>query len=66
MLSEISESVAANNLHTHDMAIDVYGAGGTSEHNWQSTVELGMGRDDLYRRPNFIHLDAGPVHSLGG
>ena len=65
MLSETSEGVAANSLRIHGMAIDVCVAGATIERNWQWIVKLGMGRDGLYCRSNFIHLNAGMVQSWG-
>ncbi len=66
MLSESSEGVAVNSLHTYGMAIDVRIEGLAGERIWQTAVKLGMGGAGLYRGSNFVHLDVGPVRSWGG
>ena len=66
MLREASEGVARNSLHTYGMAIDVRRDGFAGERIWQTAVKLGLGGAGLYRGPNFVHLDVGPVRSWDG
>jgi len=66
MLSETSEGVAANSLHTYGIATDIRVKDATSERMWQTAVKLSMGGAGLYRSSNFVHLDGGPVRPWGG
>jgi len=59
-MSDASEGVSRNSLHTVGMAADIRIEGLSSETIWQQAIDIKVGGTGLYRDSKFVHIDVGP------
>lgn len=65
-MSDASEGVSRNSLHTVGMAADIRIEGFEPETIWQQAIANKVGGTGLYGDSNFVHVDVGPQRKWVG